>query len=209
MIAFLGLDPRDEQEIRRSSDPLISCEPWTGGRTGLSWGSMLSPQIADRLCRRAQNDMKLISLIPLLGMLVLQGNPPAVVHVWKATDIHSKGEALAKKLDENKSANEPIATGGSPTFLIAHREGSGLSEVHDTETDIIVISEGKVTMVYGGTMVGGKVTAPGQSRGSGITGGTEVQLGPGDIIHIPAAVPHQMKLAPGVKLTYFVAKVLK
>ena len=70
------------------------------------------------------------------------------------------------------------------------------------------ISEGQVTMVYGGTVVDGKTTAPGQTRGSGIKGGTEVKLGPGDVLHIPAKVPHQMKLAPGAKVTYFVAKVV-
>jgi len=151
--------------------------------------------------------MKLISLIPLLGALVLQGNAPAGVHVWKATDIHSKGVALGKKIDANKVASEMLVAEGSPTFQVSHREGSGQSELHDSETDIIFISEGQVTMVYGGTMVGGKVTAPGQTRGTGIDGGTEVALGPGDVMHLPAKVPHQMKLAPGAKLTYFVAKV--
>jgi len=28
-------------------------------------------------------------------------------------------------------------------------------------------------------------------------------------MHIPAKIPHQMKLAPGVKLTYFVAKIVQ
>ena len=71
------------------------------------------------------------------------------------------------------------------------------------------ISEGQITMVYGGTVVEGKTTAPGETRGSGITGGTEVALGPGDVLHIPAKVPHQMKLAPGAKVTYFVTKVVQ
>jgi mannose-6-phosphate isomerase-like protein (cupin superfamily) len=67
--------------------------------------------------------------------------------------------------------------------------------------------EGEVTMVHGGTVVDGKTSAPGETRGSGITGGTEVRLGPGDVLHIPAKVAHQMKLAPGARVTYFVAKV--
>ncbi len=33
-------------------------------------------------------------------------------------------------------------------------------EVHDKETDILYIIEGQATLVTGGTMVGGKQTAP-------------------------------------------------
>jgi len=151
--------------------------------------------------------MKLISLFPLIGALVLQGSSSGGVHIWKASDIHSKGQALAGKLDANKVASEVIATDGNRQFMVAHREGSGLSEVHDAQADVMFISEGEVTMVYGGTVVDGKNTAPGETRGSGIKGGTEVKLGPGDVLHIPAKVPHQMKLAPGAKVTYFVTKV--
>lgn len=153
--------------------------------------------------------MKLISLLALIGAAMLQGSAPGAVQVWKSSDIHGKGQILAGKLDANKVASEVISTEGNRTFMVAHREGPGLSEVHDTQADIIFISEGDVTMVYGGTVVDGKTTAPGETRGSGIKGGTEVKLGPGDVLHIPAKVPHQMKLAPGAKVTYFVAKVVQ
>jgi mannose-6-phosphate isomerase-like protein (cupin superfamily) len=153
--------------------------------------------------------MKLIALVPLVGALVLQGSAPGAVHVWKASDIHAKGQTLAGKLDANKVASEVIATEGNRQFMVAHREGSGLAEVHDTQADIMFISEGEVTMVTGGSVVEGKTTAPGETRGSGIKGGTEVKLGPGDVLHIPAKVAHQMKLAPGAKVTYFVAKVIQ
>ena len=153
--------------------------------------------------------MKLISLIPLVGALVLQSSGGGNVQVWKAADIHGKGQELVKKLDANKVASEVIAKDGNRRFMIAHREGSGLAEVHDAEADIMFIAEGTVTMVYGGTVVGGKTTDPGETRGTGITGGTEVKVGPGDVLHIPAKVPHQMKLAPGTTVTYFVTKVVQ
>jgi mannose-6-phosphate isomerase-like protein (cupin superfamily) len=153
--------------------------------------------------------MRILSLFPLIGALMLQGSAPGAVQIWKSSDIHSKGQTLAGKLDANKVASEVIATEGNRTFMVAHREGSGLAEVHDTQADVMFISEGEVTMVYGGTVVEGKTTAPGETRGSGIKGGTEVKLGPGDVLHIPAKVPHQMKLAPGAKVTYFVTKVVQ
>lgn len=133
----------------------------------------------------------------------------APVRVWKAAEIDKRGNALAQKLDAQKVASEVIATEGNRTFMVAHREGSGIAEWHETQADIMLISVGEVTMVHGGTIVDGKTTAPGERRGPSIQGGTEVKLGPGDVLHIPAQVAHQMKLDPGKKVTYFVAKVVQ
>jgi hypothetical protein len=64
-------------------------------------------------------------------------------------------------------------------------------------------------MVYGGTIVDGKTTEPGEMRGPSIRGGTEVARGAGDVLQIPAKIPHQMKLEPGTQVTYFVTKVVE
>ena len=153
--------------------------------------------------------MRIVIAMLAAALFAAQGGAPAGVHVWKSTDIAAKGKALSQKLDAQKVASEVIATDGNRKFMVAHREGSGLAEVHDTEADIMMISKGQVTMVYGGTVVDGKTTTPGETRGSGIKGGTEVKLGPGDVLHIPAKVPHQMKLDPGTQVTYFVTKVVQ
>ena len=142
-------------------------------------------------------------------MWARQGSAPPATQVWKASDIQAKGRELATKLDANKVASETIATAGNRTFMVAHREGSGLAELHQKQADVIVISSGQATMVYGGTVKDGKTTAAGEIRGPDIDGGTEVKLGPGDVLHIPAGVPHQMKVAAGAKVTYFVTKVVE
>ena len=59
----------------------------------------------------------------------------------------------------------------------------------------------------GGTVVGGHTSAPDEIRGTSITGGEKKILGAGDAVHIPAKVPHQMLVANGKKVTYFVVKV--
>ena len=133
----------------------------------------------------------------------------AGVHVWRSADIAAKGKALAQKLDAQKVASEVIATEGNRRFMVAHREGSGVAEWHEKEADIMFISAGSVTMVYGGTIVDAKTTAPGEMRGASIRGGTEAKLGSGDVLHIPAKVPHQMILAPSTQVTYFVTKVVE
>lgn len=145
----------------------------------------------------------------VVGAFLMQGGAAAGTQVWKATDIQDKGRALAQKVDATKVATEMLGTVGNRSFMVAHREGSGLAEWHEKQADIMFISSGQVTMTYGGTVVDGKTTAPGEIRGSGITGGTTVQLGPGDVLHIPAKTPHQMKLTAGANVTYFVTKVVE
>lgn len=154
--------------------------------------------------------MKLSVLLLALSAVVAQGPVPASgVRVWKSGDIAARGKALGQKLDAQKVASETVATEGNRTFMVAHREGSGLAELHEKHADIMTISSGEVTMIYGGTMVDAKATQPGEMRGPSIKGGTEVPLTAGDILHIPAKVPHQMILAPGKQVTYFVVKVVE
>jgi len=150
-----------------------------------------------------------VAVVVALGFAGAQGGGAAGVHVWKGSDIAAKGKTLGQKLDSQKSANEVVATEGNRRFMIAHREGSGLAEWHEKEADVMFISAGAITMVYGGTIVDEKTTAPGEKRGPSIKGGTEAKLVAGDVLHIPAKVPHQMILAPGAQVTYFVTKVVE
>lgn len=152
--------------------------------------------------------MRLVVTI-LVAMLSGEQGGAGGVSVWRSTDIAAKGASLAQRLDAQKVASETIANEGNRTFMIAHREGSGVAEWHETQADVMFISAGQVTMVYGGAMVDARTTAPGEMRGASIRGGTEARLGPGDVLHIPAKVPHQMLLSPGTQVTYFVTKVVQ
>ena len=153
--------------------------------------------------------MKTTLLVFTLVAALLQDGSRAEVQIWKASDIQARGRALATKLDDIKLASETVSTVGNRTFMVAHREGSGVAEWHETQADIIMISSGRVTMEYGGEIVDGKVTAKGEMRGPSIRGGTSVLLGPGDVLHIPAKTPHRMKLDAKATVTYFVAKVVE
>ena len=91
---------------------------------------------------------------------------------------------------------------------VSHREKSGNVEVHLTKTDVMVIQSGTATLVYGGEGVGMHPTAPNELQGTSIKGGQQRRVEPGDVIHIPTAVPHQFLLAPGETITYLVVKVV-
>jgi mannose-6-phosphate isomerase-like protein (cupin superfamily) len=136
------------------------------------------------------------------------GDPPGF-HVWTAVQIKATGTNLARKVDAHNVATETLATVGNRTFEIAHREGSGRAEWHEKVADILMIESGTATVIYGGEIVDPKTTEPGQIRGSAIRNGTSVSLGPGDVIHIPAQVPHLIQVAKGRPVTYFVAKIVE
>jgi glc operon protein GlcG len=87
----------------------------------------------------------------------------------------------------------------------SRRTAGGQVEVHDDETDVIYVVEGSATLVTGGTPVDGKVTARGQYRAARLDGGTTQQVNPGDVLVIPAGVPHWFKEVRGPFL-YFTVK---
>jgi mannose-6-phosphate isomerase-like protein (cupin superfamily) len=70
------------------------------------------------------------------------------------------------------------------------------------------VVDGTATFVTGGTMVGGKMTGPGQLKGSDIKDGRTHHLSKGDVIVIPATTPHWFKEVPQ-SVSYYVVKILK
>jgi len=110
--------------------------------------------------------------------------------------------------------HDKVAKGGTLvsapdlTVLISHRASRGEAEVHDKETDTFYVLDGSATLITGGTMVGGRVTAPNQHRGTSITGGVVHELNKGDVVVIPAGIPHWFRDVPR-SIDYYVVKVLK
>jgi mannose-6-phosphate isomerase-like protein (cupin superfamily) len=100
-----------------------------------------------------------------------------------------------------------VATAPNLSITVAHRDAPGMVEVHDKETDTLYVLDGSATIVTGGTMVGGNVTAPGQHRGTDITGGQAQHLVKGDVMVIPAGIPHWFKEVPAT-IDYYVVKVI-
>jgi mannose-6-phosphate isomerase-like protein (cupin superfamily) len=98
---------------------------------------------------------------------------------------------------------------GDHTMTIGHRDKDGRVEVHQKVSDILVIQSGTATLVTGGEVIDPVSTGPNEIQGSGIKGGAKREIGPGDVIEIPAGVPHQFFVAPGSQITYLAVKVVK
>jgi glc operon protein GlcG len=86
------------------------------------------------------------------------------------------------------------------------RDGPGEVEFHQSVVDVMHVVQGRATVVTGGEMVEPHEVAPGELRSSSVDGGTPHDLSEGDVLAIPAGVPHQFTEVSH-PFRYFVVKV--
>jgi mannose-6-phosphate isomerase-like protein (cupin superfamily) len=127
--------------------------------------------------------------------------------LWRAGELKSKDAALASKATPEKMANETLGKWPNSLAMLAHRKGNGEPEIHNKTQDFFIVQKGEADLVLGGEAVGAKTTAPNELRGGEIKGGQTLHLRPGDAVHIPAGMPHQLLMPKGTDFTYFVVKV--
>jgi mannose-6-phosphate isomerase-like protein (cupin superfamily) len=149
----------------------------------------------------------ILSLALTAAPLLAQSTEPTV---HTAADLQQREAKLieAAKTDPTGFAVATIDDYGNDRTLLVVRLHTGDAERHQLWADQIYVNKGNLTLVYGGTMQQERPngTAPGETRGSGVEGGKEIPLHTGDIVHIPAGIPHWVKVAPGTTATYLVFK---
>ncbi len=152
--------------------------------------------------------MKNIALTVLfLTALPLKAGDPQGFACWTSDTLKGFEQKLAPKIDSKMVANEQLGNYGKHSLMVTHREGPGEAEIHKTVVDIFVVQSGRANLLVGGTLIGGKETGPGEIRGTAISGAERRQLAAGDIVHIPAAMPHQVAVEKGQQITYVIVKV--
>lgn len=128
--------------------------------------------------------------------MIAAGGAPVVTYV-----DHEKVAAAINK-------GGPMVTAPDLIVMGSHRDKPGQVEVHDKETDVIYMIDGEATFVTGGTVAGLTRTKPGQALGSEIKDGETHHLSKGDVIVVPAGIPHWFKEV-GPSVSYYVVKVIK
>lgn len=152
--------------------------------------------------------MKILATLLIAMAMVLPADSAGKgVEVWKASQLRALKTQLSTQLDAQKLAIQRLGTFGNHSFMLAHREGSGQVELHETQSDVFMVQSGHATLVVGGRIVEPKVIAPHEIRGSSVIGGVRRTLGPGDVVNIPPGVPHQVLLDAGTEFTYFIVKI--
>jgi mannose-6-phosphate isomerase-like protein (cupin superfamily) len=149
----------------------------------------------------------ILSLALIAAPLSAQTTEPTI---HTAADLQQREVKLtaAAKATPTGLARETFDEFGTYHTLLVVRIHTGAPERHQLWADQMIINKGTVTLVTGGTMQGEHPngTSPGETLGTDLQDGKEVVLHTGDIAHVPAGVPHWVKLAPGTTATYLVFK---
>jgi hypothetical protein len=137
---------------------------------------------------------------------VYAADPPGFA-LWRASDLKQHDAALSTHVADDHSSRETLADYKSHRFRMIYRDADGNPEQHDAIIDIVMVQSGEGTLVLGGTMAGRRTTSPGESVGTRLDGGERHALGAGDIVHIPAGIPHSFLVPSGKHFTYVLLKI--
>lgn len=132
---------------------------------------------------------------------------PKSAEIFPADQIHQKFVKAAEEAKANGSGGAVLADYGSHNLRISTRAADGGAEIHAHFTDIFYITKGEATLVTGGTVVDPMTNADGETLGKSIRNGDTRQIVTGDLVHIPAGMPHQLLIPKGTVLNYIVVKV--
>jgi mannose-6-phosphate isomerase-like protein (cupin superfamily) len=137
----------------------------------------------------------------------------AAIFAATAAFVAAQGTASVTFVDHEKvagcSKGGPLVTAPDLLVQCSNRTGPGVVEVHLKETDVMYFIDGAATLVTGGIAVNAKTANnPEQIRGTDIQGGQSKQVTKGDVVVVPAGVPHWFKEVPK-SVSYYVVKVIK
>ena len=142
----------------------------------------------------------------VLAVPISAADPPGFA-LWSVRDLKSHDARLSERVGDDHSSRETLADYGSHRFRMLYRDADGNPEQHDTIIDVVLVQSGGGTLLWGGTMVGRRTTGPGESVGTKLEGGERYPLGAGDIVHIPAGIPHSFLVPNGQHITYVLLKI--
>lgn len=147
--------------------------------------------------------MKGLALIPAAMLLALSGAVPGAVAQTAGTDSNAardfasgaevRGQVsamLAEMKPDQGFMWRPLVRDGKTVAAIEIWKKPGRPAVHPADAEYAIVLEGAGTLVSGGTMADAEARRADLVEGSRIENGKSRTLGPGDVILIPAGVPH-------------------
>jgi mannose-6-phosphate isomerase-like protein (cupin superfamily) len=138
-----------------------------------------------------------------------QETVPEGFELWTSASLSQVEQQLKTEAATNPHhvGTKRLADFPNDLFMLSRREADGIVEWHENQADIFFVQSGSATLLVGGNLVGGETVEPHEKRNGKIEGGIRRTLSAGDVIRIPAKVPHQILLEGPKGFTYFVVKV--
>ena len=159
--------------------------------------------------KRFSHDVLVAAGVTLLSIGLMKGAvaQEAKMDHWSRGELMERAKHLQELAAQTGSASETLVNYPHHYTMLAFRNRDGGGEVHQNFADVFFIVDGKAALVTGGEVIEPKSAGPGETRGASVKGGSRQELKAGDVVHIPAGMPHQMLLAQGDTVTYYVVKV--
>ena len=120
--------------------------------------------------------------------------------------LGAAAQELAKRLS-NQDIIDMVSLGLSDDVIIA-KIRADQDPKFDTSTEgLKALKAAKVSDAVIRAMINPKASnGAGEFLGTGISGGERHPLGPGDVAHIPATIPHSFLVPTGKHITYVLVK---
>jgi hypothetical protein len=152
-----------------------------------------------------KNALRLVAAA-LLVVPLFAADPPRTI-VWRAAELNQRGTELAKHVGPDHSSRETLADLGHHRFRLLYRDADGFPEQHDKIVDVVIVQNGESTLVVGGTMTGKRASdGAGELVGTRLDGGERRQIAAGDVVHIPAGIPHAFLVDAGKHVAYVLVR---
>jgi uncharacterized RmlC-like cupin family protein len=132
---------------------------------------------------------------------------PPVDH-W-TTSVLLERAAYLRKMAKfgDGSASEVLKEYPGHAATLLFRARSGDASMHESRAQVMLVLSGNATLVTGGRLAGHCTTSAGETRSSSIDGGVLQELRSGDVVHIPAATPHQLLVACDKSIACLILKI--
>jgi mannose-6-phosphate isomerase-like protein (cupin superfamily) len=152
--------------------------------------------------------MKLIAILAAIAVATAcHAQTGRHAEVFSGKKVEAQTASLVAAAKATGSSGTTLGDYSSHAIKLSIRTASGGAEVYAHYDDIFLVTEGRATLITGGTVIDPKTDKDGETKGRGIRDGTSRTIVKGDIVHIPAGTPHQLKLARDSVYASIVIKV--
>jgi len=107
----------------------------------------------------------------------------------------------------NGSASDTLKESPHYSAALSFLSRTSNAEIHENHTCMVHVLSGTATLVTGGILNLARQAEAGKLRGDSIENGARQELRQGDIVHVPAGVPHQFLIAGDKAITCLVVKI--
>jgi len=113
-------------------------------------------------------------------------------------EVTAQVAAIAKAMKPGQGfAWQPLVRDGETVAALEYWKTPGKPAVHPDQAEYAIVIAGAGTLISGGTLEAAKPVKPDLTEGDRIVGGTTRKLHPGDVMLIPAGVPHWFGITGG------------